>query len=220
MNLDTEILQAELALNLKKTLFKANRCTQSEIDQATDHLNTLRLAKQGYPSEQTAQTPITQAPKQAALEVLPLVGTSYQETQAALTKQAKQLSDEQAIASNQLVAAYQQDSKQNVYGLMQNALTLRRQVEDVWDKKKFLERNGYLPQEPQVPVQSSSEHLERFELQQKRKQIRDQILKLEKKIADPTKHVRFHKVEQKMIEWQKQLLIYREELDKISISII
>lgn len=42
-----------------------------------------------------------------------------------------------------------------------------------------MERNGYLPQEPQASVQSSSEHLERFELQQKRKQIRDQILKLE-----------------------------------------
>jgi hypothetical protein len=67
------------------------------------------LEKQGYPSEQTTQTHITQAPKQAALEVLPLVGTSYQETQAALSKQAKQLSDEQAIASNQLVAAYKQD---------------------------------------------------------------------------------------------------------------
>jgi hypothetical protein len=181
MNLDTEILQAELALNLKKTLFKANRCTQSEIDQATDHLNTLRLAKQGYPSEQTTQTHITQAPKQAALEVLPLVGTPYQETQAALSKQAKQLSDEQAIASNQLVAAYKQDPKQNVYGLMQNALTLRRQVEDVWDKKKFLERNGYLPEEPQEPAQSSSEPLEKFEQQQKRKQIKDQILKLEKR---------------------------------------
>ena len=216
MNLDTEIMQAELALNLKKTLFKANRCTQYEIDQATDHLNTLRLAKQGYTSEQTAQAHVTHAPKQTALGVLPLVGTPYQESQAALSKQAKQLSDQQAIASNQLVAAYQQNPKQNVYGLMQNALTLRRQVEDVWDKKKFLERNGYLPEEPQAPLQSSSEPLEKFEQQQKRKQIKDQILKLEKKIADPTKHVRFHKVEQKMIEWQKQLLIYREELENLT----
>ncbi len=215
MNLDTEIMQAELALNLKKTLFKANRCTQYEIDQATDHLNTLRLAKQGYTSEQTAQAHVTHAPKQTALGVLPVVGTPYQESQAALTKQAKQLSDEQAATSNQLVAAYQQNPKQNVYGLMQNALTLRRQVEDVWDKKKFLERNGYLPDEPET-AQSSSEPLERFEQQQKRKQIKDQILKLEKKIADPTKHVRFHKVEQKMIEWQKQLLIYREELENLT----
>ena len=79
-----------------------------------------------------------------------------------------------------------------------------------------MERNGYLPQEPQAPVQSSSEPLEKFELQQKRKQIRDQILKLEKKIADPTKHVRFHKVEQKMMEWQKQLLIYKEELERVN----
>lgn len=49
--------------------------------------------------------------------------------------------------------------------------------------------------------------------------IQTQIGKLEKKIADPTKHVRYQKAEEKVNEWRKALMICQEELSRINLGL-
>lgn len=109
-------------------------------------------------------------------------------------------------------------------GLMKQAIVLRNQIENIWDKKKYLQRNGSLMPEStsgteSEQVESEESRLKRMALQQERKLIKDQIGKLEKKIADPTKHVRYQKAEEKVNEWRKALMICKEELSRVNLDL-
>lgn len=215
MLLQNRIMQAEMLLTLKQTLLKAKRCTQTEVDYAHDELLALRLEAQGHGTAKHTPMANTNDHSQAK---------SYDEYQAELSKQAKQLTDQQAGISNQLVAAYQHSPTQNMALLMQQAIALRNEAEKVWDKKKFLERNGYLPAESTFEAvleetETPENHLRKMAFQQERKLIKDQLLKLEKKIADPTKYVKYHKAEEKVNGWKKQVMIYQEQLNSLNLKL-
>ena len=213
MNLEGRIMQAQMVLSLKKQLFKAKRCTSEELERAEDALTALEQESEGF-EEQVVQT-ISETTLSNA--------KNYDEYQAELSREATKLSAEQAHISNQIVAAYQAKAM-SAGGLMKQAIVLRNQIENIWDKKKYLQRNGSLPPETSlgaVPEQVESEEsrLKRMALQQQRKLIKDQIGKLEKKIADPTKHVRYQKAEEKVNEWRKALMICQEELSEINLKL-
>ncbi|MEA5427500.1 hypothetical protein [Arcicella lustrica] len=121
------------------------------------------------------------------------------------------------------MAAYQAKAV-SAGGLMKQAIVLINQIENIWDKKKYLQRNGSLPPDTSLAteseqVESEESRLKRMALQQQRKLIKDQIGKLEKKIADPTKHVRYQKAEEKVNEWRKALMICQEELSEINLKL-
>ncbi len=215
MNIESRMLQAEMVLNLKRQLFKAKRCTQEELERAEDALVLLQQELEGFEKSSLFVQPVSLTSE--------IQSKNYDEYQAELSRQAKKLSDEQANVSNQIVAAYLAKAT-NAGGLMQQAIALRSEVEKIWDKKVYLKRNGCMPAETSSQadteqVESEESRLKRMSLQQERKLIKDQIGKLDKKIADPTKHVRFHKAEEKVNEWRKQLMIYQEELSEINLKL-
>lgn len=213
MNLEGRIMQAQMVLSLKKQLFKAKRCTSEELERAEDALTALEQESEGF-EEQVIQ-PINETSLSNA--------KNYDEYQAELSREATKLSAEQAHISNQIVAAYQAKAV-SAGGLMKQAIVLRNQIENIWDKKKYLQRNGSLPPETSLAteseqVESEESRLKRMALQQQRKLIKDQIGKLDKKIADPTKHVRYQKAEGKVNEWRKALMICQEELSEINLKL-
>lgn len=202
-----------MVLSLKKQLFKAKRCTLEELERAEDTLTALEQEREGF-EEQIVQT-ISKTTLSNA--------NNYDEYQAELSREATKLSAEQAYISNQIVAAYQAKAV-SAGGLMKQAIVLRNQIENIWDKKKYLQRNGSLPPETSLgaepeQVESEESRLKRMALQQQRKLIKDQIGKLDKKIADPTKHVRYQKAEEKVNEWRKALMICQEELSRINLGL-
>lgn len=220
MNLQSEIMQAEASLNLKKLLFRTKRCQKHEVDIAEDYLNSLLIDAENIGTMvmplPTFEASITKIETPIVVEK---VG-NYDELQAELSATAKKLSDELGDISNEIVASYKRNPAENVKVLMNAAIAKRAEIETVWDRKKFLERNGYL----KVVVEENSEEAEKvFEeklvLAGKRKQIKDQIYKLEKKIADPTKHVKFSKVEVKTLEWKKELMVLENELETLELKI-
>jgi hypothetical protein len=217
MNLQNEIMQAEAFLQLKKIMYKAKRCTKRDVEDAEDKLNALLIDTENIGDISVMVMPLPEIPK----IVQRYEGSNYEKLQAELTAEAKRLSDEQAAVSNQIVASYRENPLLPVPELMAQAIALKKDIEKVWDKKYFLERNRYLKDEVDE-VEDEKESNEIFEKRiisaGKRKLVKDQIYKLEKKIADPTKHVKFNKVEGKLIEWNKELLILQDDLRKIEID--
>lgn len=218
MNLPSEIMQAEAFLQLKRIMFKAKRCAKHEVEQAEDKLNELLIDVENVGDISVMVMPLPESPKIVQM----YEGSNYDRLQAELTAEAKRLSDEQADVSNAIVAAYRESPNVAVPQLMAEAISLKAQAEKVWDKKKFLERNGYLKDEVDE-VENTKESTEVFEKRiisaGKRKLVKDQIYKLEKKIADPTKHVKFNKVEGKLADWNKELLVLQDELRRIDLEI-
>jgi len=221
MNLQSKIMQAEASLSLKKLLFRTKRCQKHEVDIAEDFLNSLLIdAETENIGTMVMPLPTFEASiTKIETPIVEKVG-NYDELQAELSATAKKLSDELGDISNEIVASYKRNPAENVKVLMNAAIAKRAEIETVWDKKKFLERDGYL----KVVVEENSEESEKvFEeklvLAGKRKQIKDQIYKLEKKIADPTKHVKFNKVEVKTLEWQKELMVLENELETLELKI-
>jgi hypothetical protein len=226
--METNIMQAEGLLRLKKMLFKANRCTQTDVDAAEDALNALLIdiaspAKLLTPK--VKPIPVMNVMPFVALPEVKISGErvdNYEELQAGFSAEAKMFKDAQAETSNAIVASYRANPEINVKGLMQEAIGLRTQVEGIWDKKMYLTRNGHLKAEvlAEETVEESEEVFQhKYVLAGKRKLIKDQIYKLEKKINDPTKHVKFDKAEAKINVWRKELMILQNDLQLLNLEI-
>ena len=240
MTIEQKIMQAEAALSYKQLLFKNARCKESDVNVALDIVNNLRLEQQGdfAPVQEAPVKRWTAVDKLARILVsgtgqldencdksnISLViekANNYDELQAGFSAEAKKLKDKQGEMSNLIVERYKSGAN-GAGGLMSQAIELRKGIEEIWDKKKFLEKNGYLPQEEVnlVDVEVSRELQDkRMAFQYERKLIKDQIYKLSKKIKDPTKHVSFHKVELKMIDWRKEMLILEAKLADFNLKI-
>lgn len=241
MSIEQKIMQAEAALSYKQLLFKNNRCKETEVNFALDIINNLRLEQQGDFAPVIAEVPVKRWTEVDRLVRILASGTgkldesydksdvsfviekanNYDELQAVLSEEAKKLKDKQGEISNLIVERYKSGANGSG-GLMSQAIELRKGIEDIWDKKKFLEKNGSLPQEEVnlVDVEVSKELQDkRMAWQYERKLVKDQIYKLGKKIKDPTKHVSFNKVELKMLDWRKEMLILEAKLADLSLKI-
>ena len=240
MSIEQKIMQAEAALSYKQLLFKNNRCKESDVNFALDIVNNLRLEQQGdfAPVQEVPVKKWTNVDRLARLlasgtgkldesydksDVNSVIekANNYDELQAGFSAEAKKLKDKQGEMSNLIVEQYKSGAN-GADGLMSQAIKLRKGIEEIWDKKKFLEKNGCLPQEEAnlVDVEVSNELQEkRMAWQYERKLVKDQIYKLAKKIKDPTKHVNFNKVEFKMIDWRKEMLILEAKLVDFNLKI-
>jgi hypothetical protein len=241
--MEEKIMQAEAVLSLKRMLFKSNRCTKADFEKAEDSLNQLLIDRdlavlkvsKDIRSVVSNSPAVSKEYRIPAAMVMPFSEipelkkhipvqkvANYEELQAELTAEAKRLTDEQAMVSNRIVASYREDRTLNVKGLMSEAIGLRGNIEDVFDKKKFLERNGFMKVEI-AKVENTEESKAFMEskilLSSKRKQVKDQIYKLQKKIDNPTQHVKFDRVELKMVVWEKELMVLESELAQINLEI-
>lgn len=213
--LHEKLTQAEMLVNYRTMLHKANRCTKADLDKAIDELEAIRLE-----IEKGITPPVAFIPP--IIETQPV--EDFDKTMYQLSADARILSKEQGEISNQIVAAYRAGEK-DVSTLMNQAISLRKQIESIWDKYYFLKRNGSLPAEKAIEagfkeVESEESRLGKLVYQQERKLIKDQILKLRKKLEDPTKYVKFDKVPVKKVAWQIELEQLNAKLEQLNINLI
>lgn len=241
MTIEQKIMQAEAALSYKQLLYKNKRCKESDVNLALDIVNNLRLEQQGDFAPVQEEVPVKkwtnvdrlarilasgmgkldQSSDKSDVSVVIEKANNYDELQAGLSAEAKKLKDKQGEMSNLIVEKYKSGANGSG-GLMAQAIELRKGIEEIWDKKKFLEKNGSLPPEEVniIDVEVNKELQDkRMAWQYERKLIKDQIYKLAKKIKDPTKHVSFNKVELKMIDWRKEMLILEAKLADFNLKI-
>ncbi len=198
-------------------LVKAKRCSQVEVDQAKSRLADLQQQESFKPAYPGLQ-PATQWPLVApAPEPVPtgrvLEGDEYISIQADLSRQADLLNRKMADLSNKL---HQVPTGANCPELTRPILQLKAEIETVWDKKRYIERNRVLPEEPtpgadQAERPSTLEDAGRFELAYQKRRLIDLRSKLKRKLADPKAKPG------KRYEWEQELA--KAELEILEIDV-
>ncbi|MFN8347445.1 MAG: hypothetical protein U0X91_20750 [Spirosomataceae bacterium] len=146
MSLSLKIKQQEATVTMLKTLLKAKRTTEREVQAAEAELSRLRSVNSSTPS---LSNPTPSFPKggiatadrrpdyQRAIEAT-LADDPYSLKQKNLTGEADRLRQEQARLSNLL---HKVPQNQACPELTEKILALQDEIEGIWDEKKFLERN-------------------------------------------------------------------------------
>ena len=135
--LPEQIRQVESAIKLLDMQLKAGRARPEQLDPLREQLS--QLQKKQAATAQAAPKPLPAAKEAAASAKSKPVVDSYAERQAALTLEANQLRQEQAKLSNLL---HKVPPHQDCPELTSRIVELQGQIEDLWDEKKFIERNG------------------------------------------------------------------------------
>ncbi|MCK8492905.1 hypothetical protein M0L20_13640 [Spirosoma sp. RP8] len=217
MNLQTQISQQQATIRSLEKLLGAKRCTQAELDQAKRKLADLEEQLNFRPIAQPQARPV-----KAVVEVEPvatgriLEGDEYNSMQADLSKQADQLNKRMAELSNKLHLVPPTVSCPE---LVKPILDLKAQIETIWDKKRYLERNRFLPEErthgevdaPVLePVQTDATQLQ---LVYDKRRLIDKRSKLKTKLKDPKAS------EKKRLEWETELLKTDLAIQEIEIKL-
>ncbi|NEU67084.1 hypothetical protein [Spirosoma agri] len=208
MNLQTQISQQQSTVRSLEKLLGAKRCTQEELDQARRRLADLQ--------EQVNFTPIIKPQVRPGLaqpvvrpvgEPVPtgrrIEGDEYNSLQADLSKEADFLNKKMAGLSNGLHLV---PPSAPCPELVKPILELKAQIEAIWDKKRYLERNRCLPEEP-TPGDDQAPALTpiltdatQFELVCEKRKLIDRRSKLRKKLENPKAS------EKKRFEWDMELV--------------
>lgn len=183
-------------------LHRARRVSEEEVDHAKRRLADL----QG----QMAFRPVALRPERTpelVAEVVPqgrvMEGDEYASMQAELGQQADRMNRKMAELSNTL---HQVPTGAGCPELTRPILDLKAQIETVWDKKRYLERNRMLPAEPVAEVEEPGRELPtladagRFELAYEKRRLIDLRSKLRRKLLDPKAKPG------KRQEWQTELV--------------
>lgn len=193
-------------------LLRAKRCSQDEVDQAKHRLADLQQQVDFKPLA-VARPPVT-----AVIEPTPtdraVEGDEYISLQAQLSTQADRLNRQMANLSNNL---HQVPPGANCPELTRPILQLKAEIETVWDKKRYLERNRALPAEPTETDRSADpailENAGRFELAYQKRRLIDLRSKLKRKLADPKSKVG------KRLEWEIELAKADLEIQEIEVKL-
>lgn len=198
MNLQALIQQQTASVKMLEKLVRAGRSSQTELDKAKARLVDLQAQEGFVPlvQERTARVdpPLVLAPAQPII-----TGDEYARLQAEMGKEADRLNRQMADLSNQLqhvpegVACPQ---------LTSQILALKGQIETIWDRKRYLERNRSLPPDeqpdnslPDLPGDDAG----KFELAYAKRRLIDLRSKLKKKLTDPKARP------SKVAEWEQEL---------------
>ncbi len=197
-----------------KMLVKANRAKPQELQEAERELNRLKLTKSSNSSSTpTISKPSPNFPKggmptadrrpdyvRAIDETLG--SDEYTLKQKDLTMEANRLRQEQAQLSNML---HKVPRTQACPELTERILALQNEIEDIWDEKKFLERNADgvdmpAPVVASAPVPATVESIQhKAVLTVEVQKLREKRAKLKKKLSDLSAS------ESKRAEWTIEL---------------
>lgn len=199
MNLQTQIQQQQSTVQMLEKLFKAKRCSEADLDQARRRLTDLQQ-QQGFKpiiprpakAEPVAiyQEPVATLPTGRRID-----GDEYVSLQADLAAQADQLNRKMADLSNKL---HQIPPTVDCPDLTRQILAIKADIETIWDKKRYLERNHSLPEEekPDLPILDDKG---KFELAYEKRKLIDQRSKLRGKLNNPKAKAG------KLVEWETEL---------------
>ncbi|MEZ0607858.1 hypothetical protein ACAW74_05040 [Fibrella sp. WM1] len=190
-----------------ESLVGARRASQMELDGAKARLADLE-AQRDFKPLQEPQPRVDQPQAHAPdLEGPTVSGDEYARLQAEMSAEADGLNRKMAGLSNQL---YQVPDGVACPELTGPILDLKAQIEVIWDRKRYLERNRRLPDEkpvekrdaelPQLPGDDpDGPPRGRYELAYQKRRLIDQKSKLKKKLENPKAKLA------KRTEWEQEL---------------
>lgn len=208
MNLQHQLRQAEAALSATQMLCKAKRATTNDVAKAERHLADVRalIARPARPVPTDVPEPVP-----VAVAVRPVATDEGLVLQADLSKEADRLNRQMAEMSNQL---HKVPPSQNCPELTAPILALKAQIEAVWDKKRYLERNGGLP-EPDGAETAPTANVspQRYELAYRKSRLIDLRCKLTRKLDDPKAKPA------KRQEWETDLMKAEMEIQELEVQL-
>lgn len=206
MSTEQQILQLTASVRMLEKLVKAGRADASQLLQVQQQLDSLKNPPP--PTLPLVRTVIDDEP-----EPIPgsIVGQDeYLMLQADLSKDADRLNRQMAELSNQLHKVPPGVACPELTGPI---LHLKAQIETIWDKKRYLERNRCLPPEPVTTEESqrgaSENSPEKFELAYRKRRLVDLRSKLNRKLLNPKAKPA------KRQEWEEELVRTNLELAEI-----
>ena len=209
MNLQTQIRQQQSTVQMLEKLLRARRCSQDDVDQAKRRLVDLQEQENFKPRADKPLAESLPEPPEGSF-VRPrrvLDGDEYLSTQADLSKQADQLNRKMADLSNTMHTV---PTTASCPELVKPILDLKAQIEAIWNKKRYLERNRFLPESPADDAPERPEILadtSRFELAYQKRRLVDLRSKLRRKLADPkTKPGKRHEWETELMQVELKML--------------
>ena len=210
MNLQNQLRQAEAALSATQMLVKARRATADDVAKAEQHLADVRALIGTPPKPVLADVPATAVVVEPLPVVIrPVATVDALAMQAELSKEADRLNRQMAEMSNQL---HKVPPAMTCPELTRPILELKAQIEAIWDKKRYLERNGGLP-EPAADVPTADVSPQRYELAYKKSRLIDRKSKLSRKLEDPKAK------DAKRQEWQTELMKAEMEIQDLELQL-
>ncbi|TDB69099.1 hypothetical protein [Arundinibacter roseus] len=197
-----QIRQTEAAIKLLELQVKAGRARVEQLEPLQKQLSELKKADKQLtpPPPPKAATPTKTAKKPNA----------YAEKQAELSKQANELRKEQAKLSNLL---HKVPPHQDCPELTQRIVDLQVQIEDLWDEKKFIERNGLEPAGefralPEKKARPLDDVQHKAVLTVELQRLREKRSKLTRKLENPKA------ADSKKAEWSTELAKISSQIEQ------
>ena len=180
--LQQQVQQAQATVTMLERMVKARRATDQELTAARERLVALTAPVVSVVTRYRADdepTPVVDRPEPTGRAV---EADEYLELQSELSKDGDRLNRQMAELSNQL---HKVPPGQSCAELTRPILALKDQIESIWDKKRYLERNRAVmpdtPDEPETEENSS----QKFALSYEKRRLVDLRSKLKKKLQNP-----------------------------------
>lgn len=160
-----------------KNLVQARRAPQSKLDEAIANLQRLEIAAKPKSSDF----------EKANFENKTLPSSNFdtekvEKVQADLSNEADVLYREQAAISNQIVDT---DPSIPCPELTQSAIAKRKGIEQIWTKKKHIERNGLVDDTEDEPIERSLDDIAEISvIKVEMKKLSEKRSKLSKKLEN------------------------------------
>lgn len=225
MTIPEQIRQVESAIKLMTMQLSAGRARPEQLEPLREQLSQLQKKQLVAARQTTAPKPTVSAPAAGTPAVrfpsaprvggAPPVVDSYAERQATLTLEADKLRQEQAKLSNLL---HKVPAHQDCYELTSRIVDLQGQIEDLWDEKKFIERNGmdaggsFREVAPQVAptARPLGDVQQKAVLTVELQRLREKRSKLARKLENPKS------AESKKAEWSTELAKVSSQIDQLT----
>lgn len=195
-------------------MVRIRRASDHELQQARDRLASLTipspretvLIPKPSVNREVEFAPVEQEPTGRHVDQ-----DEYLSLQSELSKDADRLNRQMAELSNQL---HKVPSNAACAQLTRPILDLKAQIETIWDKKRYLERNRCLPDEPtDQEVETEENSPAKFELAYKKRRLIDLRSKLKDKLKNPAAKPA------KVQEWREELVQTNLEIAEIDFKL-
>lgn len=176
-------------MEMMRMLVSSKRARPEKLEAAINELNRLKADVEGVstPLNVTSRKPNVRESPRAAAIMRDVDGSPFELRQSALSQEATRLRKDQSELSNML---HKVSPEQDCPELVDKILGLHQEIEQIWDQKKFLDRNQHdgpaNPAHDQQLVERSIAAVEsKAELSVKIQQLREKRSKLKKKLENP-----------------------------------
>jgi len=194
------LMQQQASVDMLRALVRTGRAEASELENAERRLKELEGLAPTAPQPECRTTPVGELVEMKVVRTAPIIVAAKAKPElpdrsapndnadtmllsAELMSQIDKLTRRRAEACN---AMHDVPKDQDCPELMAAAMAIHNELEDVWTKYRYLERNGKLPEQETEKAKEVS--LELLKAIDERKRYAEKRSKLKKKLADPYNH--------------------------------